>query len=568
MKDLRQKKYNKAKAERDKQTEAVLSCTAKKKVVVAGPGTGKTYLFQELLRKKSGNCLTLTFINALVDELSLSLSGLSEVRTLHGYALSILKKRGCKLFPKLPSVIKEDAQILNDENLKFEYLFQKKPVNSELLKFYKERKDYYGKYYGYPDIIYALVEYFKDPKYKKEIPAYEQIVVDEFQDFNEFEVELIELLAQNSPILITGDDDQLLYEDLKKANPKYLRKKYGPEESDYVPFSLSYCSRSTEVIVGAIHDFISIVEKKKLLSKDRVKKIYNYFPCKKMDEEGAKHQKIIFRPVYSKFFPDFFKKEMSNIATEEKKPFDVLIIVPNVLKNTRFPKIIQFLKNAGFRNIHYSKKTDKNPIIIDGLSFLLDDPNSNLGWRILSKIILKEDEFKKALEKTKSKSNKNFQEVVGEECASKIKKILNSFQKLIKNESINDSDLNELLLVGNYDSQKIAKEKLKDDFYSTTSVSNRMRSTKDIRIGITTIIGSKGLSADYVFLTDFSDKYFAKKKITDKNIYEFIVAMTRARKKIYLLSPDGKEATFLNWIKADKIDRQPPFLTTIPRPAG
>ena len=560
MEELRQKKYEAAEEERGKQTKEILSCKAKKKVVVAGPGTGKTYLFQELLSNKSGNRLALTFINALVDDLSLSLSGLSEVRTLHGYALSFLKKAGCKLFPKLPIIIEEDVQILDGKSLKFESIFQQKPINSKLFTFYKERKDYYGNYYGYSDIIYALVEYLKNPKNKKRIPDYEQIVVDEFQDFNEFEVELIELLAQKNPILITGDDDQSLYEDLKKANPKYLREKYGPKEPDYTPFSLSYCSRSTEVIVGAINDFITTAKKKGFLDKDRVKKIYNYFPCKKMDEEGVKNQKIIFRPVYYQFLPDFFKKEISEITIKEKKFFDVLIIIPNVLKNIRFPQIIQSLKMAGFKNIHYSEKKDKKPTIIDGLSILKNDPNSNLGWRIMARIVLKENEFEEILKKTNIKTNKNFQELLGKESVSKIKRILDSFQKVIKNENIDDKNLSEILFAGGYDLNEMAKEKLKNDFYSNTSTSSQIRNIKNIRIGITTIVGSKGLSADYVFLTDFSDKYFGKKNIINKNIYDFIVTMTRARKKIYLLSPDDKEATFLSWIKTSRIDRKPPFL--------
>lgn len=559
MEDSKQKIYKKAKEERSRQTKEVLTSSAKKKIIVAGPGTGKTYLFQQLLEGRPNNCLTLTFINALVDELSLSLLGLSEVRTLHGYALNTLQERGYRLFPKLSNVIEEDAKILSGKFIDFKPLFQKKPLDKELVKFYKRRKDYYGKYYGFSDIIYDLVEYFKDPKNRGKVPIYEQIVVDEFQDFNEFEVELIELLAEQNPILITGDDDQCLYTDFKKAKPDFLRKKHGKEEPDYMPFPLSYCSRSTEVIVGAINDFISMAIKKGLL-RGRVGKLYNYFPCKKMDEECEKHPKIIFRPVYSKFFSDFFQEEILNIATKEKKPFEVLIIVPNVLKNIRFQQIIKSLTAAGFRNVNFSKKTDKNPNIIDALALLSKDFNSNLGWRIVAKIFLSQGEFKKILEKTETDNTKNIQELVPEECVSRIENILNSFQKVIKNDDIKKSDLMELLTVMDYNFRQIIEEKVREDFYSTIPTSYSMRAIKNIKINITTLIGSKGLSSDYVFLTDFSDKYFYGKQLTDQSIHEFIVAMTRARKKIYLLSPDDKEATFLNWIKSSRIDKQKPYL--------
>jgi superfamily I DNA/RNA helicase len=561
LKLTKQKIYDKAKADRNKQTEDIQKSLDKKKVIVAGPGTGKTYLFQNLLKTKSNN-LALTFVNALVDELSLSLFELSEVRTLHGYALSILWKKGCKLFPKLPNIIEEDAQILINEKIKnidFKSLFQQKPIDEKLLEYYKQRKDYYGKYYGFSDIIYALIEYFKDPKNKKKIPTYEQIVIDEFQDFNELEVELIELLAKQSPVLITGDDDQSLYIKLKNAHPKHLRKKHGIEEPDYFPLPLSYCSRSTEVIVKAINDFISTAITKGFL-KDRVKKLYNYFPCEKMDKEGEKHSKINFRPVYARFLSDFLKEEISNIAAKERKPFEVLIIVPNVLKNHRFPQIIEPFKTSGFRNVHYSEKIAQEPSLIEGLSLLLDDPDSNLGWRIIIKAILEKNEFEAVLKKTKTGNNKIY-EIVDEKCASAVRRLLGSFQKVITGKKVEDSEVAELLSLAGYEQQLIAIEKLQEDFYLSKPVSSSMRGIKGIKINITTIMGSKGLEADYVFLTDFSDKYFSKNgNIEDQNIHDFIVAMTRARKKIYLISPDNNEATFLSWIKDCRIERQAPFL--------
>src|ERR1700686_950603 len=144
--------YDKADTERSEQGRRIVEHPSRKKVVVAGPGTGKTHLFQQLLSAKRGKTLTLTFINALVDDLALSLFGLSEVRTLHGYALSVLQKKGRKIFPKLPEVIKEDYFLLNNTEADFKDLFQKEPINQERFDFYKKRKDYYGEYYGFSDI--------------------------------------------------------------------------------------------------------------------------------------------------------------------------------------------------------------------------------------------------------------------------------------------------------------------------------------------------------------------------------------------------------------------------------
>ena len=57
-------KYSKAKNEMEKHVDAILHSQSNKKVVVAGPGTGKTYLFKKLLEGK-GKTLTLTFLTSM-----------------------------------------------------------------------------------------------------------------------------------------------------------------------------------------------------------------------------------------------------------------------------------------------------------------------------------------------------------------------------------------------------------------------------------------------------------------------------------------------------------------------
>ena len=45
-------KYNIANEESEKHTDAIVKSTARKKVVVAGPGTGKTFLFKKIIEGK------------------------------------------------------------------------------------------------------------------------------------------------------------------------------------------------------------------------------------------------------------------------------------------------------------------------------------------------------------------------------------------------------------------------------------------------------------------------------------------------------------------------------------
>ncbi len=250
-------KYGAAQAERKKYVDKILGSPASKKVVVAGPGTGKTYLFKQILKGKS-NTLTLTFVNALVDDLSLELCGLSEVRTAPTHSRILLmqlwKKDGINIFPRLSEIIRDDANILVGQNVDFDKIFHSRDDNNPNIEFYRSRKRYYDESYGYSDIIFAAVKYLE--KYRDKIPAYDQVVVDEFQDFNPLEVSLIELLAEKSPILLVGDDDQALY-DFKNASPEHIRRKHSNASPNYEAFNLPFCSRCPRVIVDAANDIVA-----------------------------------------------------------------------------------------------------------------------------------------------------------------------------------------------------------------------------------------------------------------------------------------------------------------------
>jgi len=155
--------YATAKRERQEHVNAILHSPSNKKIVVSGPGTGKTLLFKSILEGKK-KTLTLTFVNTLVEDLSLELCGLSDVRTLHSFALTELNNatgKSIKVFPKLSEVIKEDARILLNEAIDFDHLFHNRDDENKHIVFYRKRKNYYG-HYGFSDIVFAAVRYFEE----------------------------------------------------------------------------------------------------------------------------------------------------------------------------------------------------------------------------------------------------------------------------------------------------------------------------------------------------------------------------------------------------------------------
>ena len=548
-------KYCAIEEESKKYTDAIVKSTSRKKIVVAGPGTGKTYLFKKIIEGKN-NTLTLTFVNALVEDLSLELYGISDVKTLHSFARSTLGSNigTIKIFPKLSEVIKEDAKILLKKDIDFDFLFHNRDDENEDIEFYKKRKNYYDKHYGYSDIIFALVKYFEDKKDK--VPTYDQILVDEFQDFNKLEISLIDLLAEKSPVLLVGDDDQALYEDLKSASSKYIRDRFSDNCPDYESFTLPHCRRCTSVIVNAANDIITSAINNNFLKK-RADKKYEYFQDKNKDIESDKNQKIIYSQQFARKIPWFIEQQIGKIAEEIKDKFSVLIISPT---KTQIRSIIEALKGKGFINIESAEKKDEKRLpLLDGLKILLDDENSNLGWRIVSRSILSDTDFESVLKESSKDNAKCFAELIDPKQKKEVKNILKILRTIKNDKDVKEEKLDEVLRKVGFGPFDIAKNYLKDEINSN-SIRIGNPGLRKIPIKATTIQSSKGLAADYVFITYFDDRYFIKNKdkknIEDKEICNFLVALTRARRKVFLISSDDKkEPTFLKWIKNDRIEK-------------
>ena len=531
--------------------EAILKSESNKKVVVAGPGTGKTYLFKKILADKQ-NSLTLTFINSLVEDLSIELYGLSTVKTLHSFALSILNSfinKKQKISPLLSKIISKDAEVLKNVNVDFEKLFYNRDEENKFIEFYKERRKYY-KYYGYTDIIFAAVKYFE--KFRDKIPAYDQILVDEFQDFNKLEVSFIDLLAEKSPILLAGDDDQALY-DFKSASTYYIRERHSDDNLNYESFNLPYCARCTRVVVDATNDIINTAKKSGFLE-GRINKPYTYFDCKKKDIESESYSKIGYAQIFATQIPWFIYNKIDEMAKNMKSNFSVLIISP-YKKQSR--AIAKALKEKGLQNIEYTIKDEPEITMLDGIKLLLEDKEDNLGWRIVSKFLLKEDDFISLLNKTDSHPDKKIHDLIKPECKKEVKEILKILKLVKNNKPIDDNDFTRILNKINIDINGLSKDFLKNEINNTLQRGGN-HAIRKIPIKAKTIQSSKGLDGDLVFITHFDNRFFIKDsdktKITDQEICNFLVALSRTKRKVYLISSKKEEPTFLKWISKDRIE--------------
>ena len=362
------------------------------------------------------------------------------------------------------------------------------------------------------------------------------------------------MLAEKSPILLAGDDDQALY-DFKDASPEHIRERHGSEKSGYAPFSLPFCSRCTRVIVAAANDIIANATKAGHL-KGRLKKPFHYFEDAKKDWESEGNPKVVYAQLFAKQVPWFIETQLAEIAKEVRGSFSVLIISPTKVQSR---DIVNALKEKGLERIEAVETRGGNePILLDGLKLLLADRDCNLGWRIAAKFFLKQDDFESLVKQSDSSGAKPVSEIIDGNVKKEILKVLKLLKALTDDKAIDDDELDKVFEMVKIAPRQIATGILRDEIMSSAQRTGNP-SIRKIPVKATTIQSSKGLAAEYVFITHFDDLFFIKNKekkiISDQDVCNFIVALTRARRKVFLISTNGKkEPTFLRWIDKGRIE--------------
>ncbi|MGD0786153.1 MAG: UvrD-helicase domain-containing protein [Sedimentisphaerales bacterium] len=533
-------KYTELETEKRKYTEAILNSDSGKKIIVAGPGTGKSSIFQEIcrdnLKKGKTKNLVLSFINELVDDLRLDLHNLAEVKTLHSFALANIPKNK-NIFMDLGLVIEDDYEIVYNKKIDYKKLLCNLIDSKDDLEFYSKRRKYYD-HFGPDCSIYTLIKIFEQDKSK--IPEYSQILIDEFQDFNKLEAKLIDLLSFKNPLLIVGDDDQSLYS-FKHANPNEIRLKC--KDGNYSFFELPFCFRCTEVIVNAFDSVVAKAKEKGFL-KERLNKKYRYYSSPEKDKVSSENPKIIVKKeVYQKSVAYYIDQEIKTLF-HPRQQRSVLIICS--LKK-QIPDLVERLHEKGFNNIQAPQKSEKLQLL-DGFKLLLKNKECNLGWRIVAKYILSDrDKFNNIIKESHDKNEEvKFKDLLNKDIIDYVDSILITLNKINDNNKVFTDEYAKIIECFKYDHHAIVNEKLKNELDMEFGQKNIY---SKVPIKITTILGSKGLTSDYVFFVNFDDKYILDKdkKITDENICKYLVALTRAKRRIYIYTGESRLPTFVEW---------------------
>jgi len=538
------------KTERENDLNKIKSSNHPKKVVVAGPGTGKSYMFGELIKKKredgKTDFLAITFIGKLGDALADDLCGLAKTTTMHSFARSFVLEhcKGWNYHPRIYEIIAEDLK--NEGITSFE-------IGDE--NYTKKTKHY--KSVGDADVVYYAVQICKKDETK--IPKHDLILVDEYQDFNAIESELIDLLANKNEMIIVGDDDQALYA-FKGSSPSFIRLKYHDSNTDWASFTLRFCSRCTKTIIKYFHDLVAAYKLNEVVevdpAKKRIEKEYICYLTGKSDGKDAdsvantKIHLIKNCPVGMIAYK--VRNEIEKM-TETQKMQNVLVIGEGRSCETLLKTVAQQLKNYGFKNVDYRGDGEIIPFHkdkVDAYKLIAKDESSILGWRILGN---PSDENEKERHKKNAKTLNN----VINGTPSSLSKLSN------KNIALLESDIeNWVDNTSNTEQQRNAQnEKIrKSVFVNELKRANLYlpRPICNLDITVCNILNSKGLGADVVFVIGFDQgKFPTKKNATSGEIYQMLVAITRAKKRIYLINTiDKKVSQFAENIDAKDLDVQ------------
>lgn len=516
-------------------------------VGVAGPGTGKSTAFKTIIDSddyKGKKVLILSFIKKLINDLSTDFKDFSNVEVLTLHAFAKQKLGDVDLNEDLDLIISEDFSFVYDSKIEYDKKFYENDLTEDEEKFYKERKNFYKhekELYSFNSIIYAVNRFFN--KSENNIPSkYDLILIDEFQDFNKAEFELIKLLNKKSKVVVVGDDDQSLYGGFRNAKPKQIRELYKDESTE--EFSLDHCYRCTEVIVDATNSLITNAKSKGFLADSLENKKFLY-PKDREDnknEVSKKYDKIDFIPSVqgNKLIYELEKRIKKDIEGEGKKR--ILILTPGYFKQTIYAGLI----GKGFNVVEFELFSDeqcnkiKHKKLISNFKVLTERKTDNLALRSILSLYLKLGELKDLVVKSKQE-NKKIWTYLNDKIKNKIECDIEIFKKVKKGKD------------------KLTPKELKrfSELFTLKNLLSKMIGGFDsvaknaIEVEMTTVMSSKGLSADFVYYIGIDDKNILDKetkKFTDQKICEFLVAITRAKEKLTLISLEDKKPKILEFI--------------------
>lgn len=562
----------------------ILTSTAQRVCVLAGPGSGKT---KGILIPKAKDIVADLSIDPR-EVLILSFSRLSaldlkkktkelerapKALTLHALCLSfLLSEDNHDIRDRIDSVIldfEKDALIsdlkvkltqidkrqikkmlnefsagwaINPHDQVFTESVEKQEFKRTLLRWLEENKASMME-----EIVYYAVDLAKkiDSDF---INNYKYIFIDEYQDLNKLEQEFVEILANDSELLlVVGDPDQSIYS-FKYAHPEGIGQfASDPSTEDH---SLPFTGRCAKNILKIANQVLLQSDPQK---KDLLKPIGSQI-------DGIAHLKR-FNTQEEEY--DFVIDSISQKVESGIKPEDIIVLVPRKKLGNDFVKYAT--EKSQSVDYVFASKNEFSPIEQERVLLLsiLANPQSILHTR--SYLGLGDDnnyapeiqELKDKYEcdtlgllQTVNSTDFSSRRTRMQSLCSKIEQ-LNTFITAHENcdnpnELIDDlfpEDSEELLPLRNVLLSLIEEDDSINDIYLKLIDYARNSNLPDDKIRVMTLIASKGLEADHVYIIGCNDgnipgvnrsDYLSDNKYKEEQRRLLYVGITRAKKELLI----------------------------------
>lgn len=537
----------------------ILEDGSDRKLVVAGPGTGKTFTFQQLLAQSPGPNLALTFLNGLAAELEKALGDRAEVYSFHGFARRLLHTlpvggvtNAVDYYPAFDLIGAQDVSILGVDTTRARIqevvmnLLDGEPELATLLQA--------GEYYdvvGYDDSVYRVLRHFQTQP--GDTPAYAQIVVDEYQDFNRMEIELIEAMAQVSPTLVAGDDDQALYS-FRHASAIFLRDLVGDDR--YADFELPFCSRCPDVIVRATHRIVERAQQQGLLT-DRIPKEYVcYLPDKRAASDAyptITHARCSVERNNTPYIEQYLEEQIEAIPADDIQRSreaghpTVLVIGPKQFSQRAY----EYLRER-FGEVSYKMSSQHDVHLIDGYHRLMKNRDSRLGWRIVLEV-LQPPEWQAMVREALTNGSELVNLIPDDFCAEHLE-VVALLERIAAEETMTKEEMTTATKATRLDLPDLLSEL----GFKTTEESEKEPPdySGEPSILVTSLMGAKGLQAEHVFVLGLNGGHFptSNQNPSEAEVCELLVALTRAREKCTLISVRNfgggwlDDSMFIEWV--------------------
>lgn len=568
----------------------ILNSDAKMIAVIAGPGSGKTkgilipkaqkVLADQLINPKK--VLLLTFSRHSAQDLQNKIKAIDRTpsaSTLHSLCLSfLLSENNHDIRKRVDSILLnfEKQYLVSDLKLLLPDLHKNKirkmleefsagwavkpheevfDETDEKIKFKTMVINWLSEHEAamMEEIVYGAVDLIKKMKAQnitsELINEPQYIFVDEFQDLNKLEQEFVDLLAESSELLlIVGDPDQSIYS-FKYAFPEgIVGFSERPEVEEHTLEYIGRCAKKITRLANKI-----------LLQDDPLRTSL----LKPLDNSEEGNVVIVSKNTQDDEFDYIYNKTVKKISSGIK-PEKILILFPRKKLCNEFVNFSNSKLGLSEYSFHSTSKNEFENIERERILLfsLITNPKSILHIRSylgledesnysseIAEVKAKYGNLLNALKIANPNDFDSRKRRVRQICERLI--YLNEF--LIKHTSDKPlaETIDELFPEDNSELEDLRKEiiNLKEDTDTPSSLYRKLldyirtANTKETEIRVMTLLSSKGLEADYVFIAGCNDGNipgenrsthlddFSYKKEQRRLLY---VGVTRARKELII----------------------------------